>query len=330
MKLSLVHLFSLIVAVPLSACSGEGETMNIREQVTTVEIEIDNEGEKPSVLYTANISSETMFCAGVVNGMEQLGNLSTSSGTFSSGFNATAFLQQGKNHLDVWAVPVGLYQENYDYNENDQCQVTLYGAFEDGTKEEMSSLAVTIEDGKPTVKTSRTYPANHQTPLDRVDGVTDGNLTEFRRPIYIKTIPRWRWVDATPFNENNPEHMKKLYRAYTNLIQLMEKRDFEGLKMAWSLSNREKAKAEAYYSTPDEFFDALGFESTFKRFGDGEVRPRREWHEYTLESFMDGRLVRLKDKRDHSPLRIGSDKQKVGTTFTPYFSLIDGRVVVSR
>ncbi|MCG9785509.1 hypothetical protein L1D52_24760 [Vibrio brasiliensis] len=45
---------------------------------------------------------------------------------------------------------------------------------------------------------------------------------------------------------------------------------------------------------------------------------------------MDGRLVRLKDKRDHSPLRIGSDKQKVGTTFTPYFSLIDGRVVVSR
>ncbi|MCG9785518.1 PAAR domain-containing protein [Vibrio brasiliensis] len=31
MKLSLVHLFSLIVAVPLSACSGEGETMNIRE-----------------------------------------------------------------------------------------------------------------------------------------------------------------------------------------------------------------------------------------------------------------------------------------------------------
>ena len=304
--------------------------MNIREQVTTVEIEIDNEGEKPSVLYTANISSETMFCAGVVNGMEQLGNLSTSSGTFSSGFNATAFLQQGKNHLDVWAVPVGLYQENYDYNENDQCQVTLYGAFEDGTKEEMSSLAVTIEDGKPTVKTSRTYPANHQTPLDRVDGVTDGNLTEFRRPIYIKTIPRWRWVDATPFNENNPEHMKKLYRAYTNLIQLMGKRDFEGLKMAWSLSNREKAKAEAYYSTPDEFFDALGFESTFEKYEDAQVDPRREWHEYSLDSFMGGRLIRLKDKRDHSPLRVSSEKLRRVTSFTPYFSLIDGRVVVSR
>ncbi|MGY2573343.1 glycosyl hydrolase family 26 [Vibrio sp. C8] len=262
--------------------------------------------------------------------MEQLGNLSTSSGTFSSGFNATAFLQQGKNQLDVWAVPVGLYEENYSYSENDQCQVTLYGAFEDGAKQEISSLTVTIEDGKPTVKTSKTYPNNHQTPLDNVEGVTDGHLTEFRRPIYIKTIPKWRWVDATPFNENNPEHMKKLYRAYTNLIRLMEKRDFEGLKMAWSLSNREKAKAEAYNSTPDEFFDALGFESTFNEYDDAQIDPRREWSEYTLESFMDGRMVRLKDKRDHSPLRVSSEKLRRVTSYTPYFSLIDGRIVVSR
>lgn len=320
----------LLSVILLAGCFGDSELMDIREQVSTVGIDIDKEGEKPSVLYTANINSEAIFCGGMVNYMEQLDNLSTRSGTFSSGFNATAFLQQGKNSLDIWSFPIGSYEQDYNYSENDQCQVTLYGAFEGGVKKEISSLTLTIEDGKPTVRTSKTYPANHQTPLDNVDGVTDGNLTEFRRPIHIKTIPKWRWVDATPFDENNPEHMKKLYRAYTNLIQLMEKRDYEGLKMAWSLSNREKAKAEAYYSTPDEFFDALGFESTFERFGDGEVRSRREWPEYKLESFMDGRLVRLKDQREHSPLRIGSDTKKQGTTFTPYFSLIDGRVVISR
>ncbi|MDC5821877.1 glycosyl hydrolase family 26 [Vibrio europaeus] len=262
--------------------------------------------------------------------MEQLDNLSTRSGTFSSGFNATAFLQPGQNSLDIWSFPIGSYEQDYDYRENDQCQVTLYGAFQDGAKEEISSLTLTIEDGKPTAKTSKTYPSNHQTPLDKVDGVTDGNLTEFRRPIHIKTIPTWRWVDATPFNENNPEHMKKLYRAYANLIQLMEQRDFEGLKMAWSLSSREKAKAEAYYSTPDEFFDALGFESTFNEYEDAQIDPRREWPEYTLESFMGGRLVRLKDQRDHSPLRVSSEKLRRVTSYTPYFSLIDGRVVISR
>lgn len=304
--------------------------MDIREQVSTVDIKVDSEGEKPSVLYTANISSETMFCAGVINGMEQLGNLSSSSGTFSSGFNATAFLQPGQNSLDIWSVPVGAYKGDFDYKADDQCQVTLYGAFEDGAKEEMSSLVVTIEDGKPTVKNSKTYPSNHQTPLENVYGSLHHRLTDFSRPIHIKTIPTWRWVDATPFNENNPEHMKKLYRAYTHLIQLMEKRDFEGLKMAWSLSSREKAKAEAYYSTPDDFFDALGFESTFNEYEDAQIDPRREWPEYTLESFMGGRLVRLKDQRDHSPLRVSSEKLRRVTSYTPYFSLIDGRVVISR
>ncbi|TKF25602.1 glycosyl hydrolase family 26 [Vibrio kanaloae] len=262
--------------------------------------------------------------------MEQLGNLSSSSGTFTSGFNATAFLQPGQNSLDIWSVPVGVYKGDFDYKADDQCQVTLYGAFEDGAKEEMSSLVVTIEDGKPTVKNSKTYPSNHQTPLENVNGSLHHRLTEFRRPIHIKTIPKWRWVDATPFNEDNPEHMKKLYRAYTNLIQLMEKRDFEGLKMAWSLSNREKAKAEAYYSTPDGFFDALGFESTFNANEDAHVAPRREWNEYSLKSYMDGKLVRLEDMRESSPLRVWSEQNDLEFTVTPYFSLIDGRVVISR
>ncbi|EGR2438925.1 glycosyl hydrolase family 26, partial [Vibrio cholerae] len=41
--------------------------------------------------------------------MEQLDNLGSDSGTFSSGFNATAFLQPGENELNLWTVPVGAY-----------------------------------------------------------------------------------------------------------------------------------------------------------------------------------------------------------------------------
>ncbi|EGQ8013005.1 glycosyl hydrolase [Vibrio cholerae] len=262
--------------------------------------------------------------------MEQLDNLGSDSGTFSSGFNATAFLQPGENELNLWTVPVGAYNGDFTYHENDRCELTIFGAFPDGNKQELSNLTATIIDGKPNVKTSTIYPDNHKTPLANVDGVTPYRRTIFTRPIYVKTIPRWRWVDATPIREDNPEQMKQLYRAYTNLLTLMEKRDFEGLKMAWSLSNREKAMAEAYYSTPDEFFDAVGFESTFERYGDGEVRPRREWHEYKLKSYMGGRLVRLEDTRGHSPLRIGSTKNDLVYSPTPYFSMIDERVVVSR
>ncbi|MGL5109884.1 MAG: glycosyl hydrolase family 26, partial [Vibrio ordalii] len=140
----------------------------------------------------------------------------------------------------------------------------------------------------------------------------------------------WRWVDATPIREDNPEQMKQLYRAYSNLIELMEKRDFEGLKMAWSLAMREKAKADGYFAKPEDFYDAVGFEEKFSQYPDAQVEPRKDWSEYNLESHMDGRLVRLKDKRSHSPLRIGSVKMNLISSPTPYFSMIDGRVVVSR
>ncbi|GHX99204.1 glycosyl hydrolase family 26 [Vibrio cholerae] len=89
--------------------------MPIREQVSTVSITIDKEGEKPPVLYTANINSKTIFCGGMINGMEQLDNLSSDSGTFSSGFNATAFLQPGENELNLWTVPVGAYNGDFTY-----------------------------------------------------------------------------------------------------------------------------------------------------------------------------------------------------------------------
>jgi hypothetical protein len=316
--------------VMLAACSGDNELMNIREQVSTVDIQIENEGQKPDVLYTTNIQSETVYCFAAFNKMDMLDNLKTSSGTFSSGFNPTAYLQPGDNVLNLDVVPIGVYEQDDTYRPDDQCEMTLYGAFPDGKKVEISSLHVTVEDGKPTTKTSKDYPSNHQTPLNDVAGHLDGHLTEFSRPFKVKSIPRWRWVDATPIREDNPEQMKLLYRAYTDLIKLMEARDFEGLKMAYSLSMREHAKADGYFSSADEFYKGVAFEPTFKEWDDAAVRPRRDWSEYILESRMDGRLVRLADKRGHSPLRIGSTKNDLVTSPTPYFSMIDGRVVVSR
>ena len=304
--------------------------MSIREQVSTVDISIENEGPKPEVIYTTNIRAQTVYCFGLFNKMQMLDNLKTSSGTFSSGFNPTAYLQPGENSLDLYTAPIGLYERDYTYHDDDQCEMTLYGAFPNGEKEEMSSLHITIEEGKPTAKASKTYPANHQTPLNDVEGEVEGRATKFARPVNIKTIPRWRWVDATPIREDNPEQMKQLYRAYSNLIELMEKRDFEGLKMAYSLSMREHAKADGYFANPEDFYGAGDVESKFSKWEDAAVRDRKDWSEYALESYMGGRLVRLMDNRSHSPLRIGSTKNDLIYSITPYFSMIDGRVVVSR
>ncbi|OOF29371.1 glycosyl hydrolase family 26 [Salinivibrio sp. IB872] len=262
--------------------------------------------------------------------MDAIDNLSSTAATFSSGFNATAYLQPGENQINMRVLPSGAYEDDFTYRADDTCQVTLYGAFPDGTKKEISNLTATVEDGKPTIKDSTTYPANHQSPLVNVDGSVRGPVTKFSRPIHIKTLPRWRWVDATPFDEDNPKHMKMLRRAYSHLITLLEKRDFEGLKMAWSLSNREKAKAEAYMTEPDEFFDVMDLPGKFERADDARVEPRFDWHKYTVKSFMDGRLVRLEDDIGDSPLRIISLEQDSRYTATPFFAIIDGRMVIAR
>ncbi|OOE49108.1 glycosyl hydrolase family 26 [Salinivibrio kushneri] len=262
--------------------------------------------------------------------MEAIDNLSSAAATFSSGFNATAYLQPGKNQLGIMVSPSGVYDDDLTYRADDTCQVTLYGAFPDGTKKEISNLTVTVEDGKPTIKDSTTYPANHQSSLVNVDGVEQGYVIEFSRPVHIKTLPRWRWVDATPFDEDNPKHMKMLRRAYSNLTTLLEKRDFEGLKMAWSLASREQAKAEAYMVGPNEYFEVKDIPGKFERADDAHVKPRREWHEYTVKSYMDGKLVKLEDQRGHSPLRILSVEQNSLYSTTPLFSIIDGRMVIAR
>ncbi|EKF9774443.1 glycosyl hydrolase family 26, partial [Vibrio cholerae] len=97
--------------------------------------------------------------------MQMLDNLKTHSGTFSSGFNPTAYLQPGDNTLDMSVAPIGVYDEDLTYRTDDQCEMTLYGASPDGSKEEISSLITTIVDAKPTIKESKHYPAHHQTPL---------------------------------------------------------------------------------------------------------------------------------------------------------------------
>ncbi|OOF30224.1 glycosyl hydrolase family 26, partial [Salinivibrio costicola subsp. alcaliphilus] len=83
-----------------------------REQVSTVDIEIDNEGENPPVLYTANIRSQTIYCFGVINNIDAIDNLGSTAATFSSGFNATAYLQPGENHLELGTVPSGAYEDD--------------------------------------------------------------------------------------------------------------------------------------------------------------------------------------------------------------------------
>ncbi|KAA1203430.1 glycosyl hydrolase family 26, partial [Vibrio cholerae] len=54
MRLNLLLPIIGCLVITLSACSRESDLMPIREQVSTVDVKIENEGQKPEVIYTAN------------------------------------------------------------------------------------------------------------------------------------------------------------------------------------------------------------------------------------------------------------------------------------
>ncbi|KEA65586.1 hypothetical protein ADIMK_0212 [Marinobacterium lacunae] len=297
--------------------------------MSTDNVNIDREGLPPEVIYVVNMTSKEMYCGGLINGMEQLDNLSTKSGTVMMGFNATAFLKKGVNKMELGVVPLDARNGMEAHREGARCETTLKAAFKDNDDVELTSLLATEESGVPTIKSSKLYPDEHKSPLVKLEGETDGYLTMFEREFYVKTIPEWAWTRATPFVEER-ENMKMLRKAYTDLLELIRKKDFKALEAAWSLSSREKAMAEGYQSTPEEFYSAVAIESGFSLYEDVVVKPIGDWGDYKLKSFMGGKLVRLENSRGSSPLRIFSESHDWLRTFTPYFSLIDGRLVISR
>lgn len=313
------------MSVFISGCSHEESV----HRMSTEDIIVPNVDAPLPVMYVSNMQSEKMFCYIIANDMRQIDNSSSDYGDAMTGANLTAFLQPGKNDLQVAVVPGGAYDGERIHRDNGKCTVSVSGAFENGVKAELTSITVTAEDGKATAKTSKSYHAKHQSPLPDFDGVVEGYATTFTRNLYIKTIPTWAWTQAKPFTET-PENMKKLRNAYKDLYRMMEARDFKGLEAAWSLSNREKSIAEGHQLTPNEVFKQVGFESGFKMADDAYVMPPRAWEDYKLKLYAGGRLVRLEDKGEASPLRIGSNKINRQRSLTPYFSFINGRLVVSR
>ncbi|MGF1708673.1 glycosyl hydrolase family 26 [Enterovibrio baiacu] len=311
--------------IPFFLLTGCSDNMSL----STENIVVPDEGTPPTILYTVTMNSEKMFGGVFINEMEQLDNLSTDEGDVMTGFNATAFLEPGINGIGLLVASADVYEQKKEHRPEGQFGAVLSAVTRENHNTELTSLNISVDDGKPTAKTSETYPAKHQTELTDFNGVTEGYATTFNRQFFIKTIPEWNWVRASPFVENG-DNMKKLYRAYSELHQMIENKKFSSLKAAWSLSSREKAMAEGYSSTADEFYRAVGIESSFEDHPDIYVEPIGEWSDYTLVSFANGRLVRLVDSRDSSPLRLVSPKEDLLITFLPYFSIIDGRVVISR
>ncbi|WP_157582127.1 hypothetical protein [Shewanella woodyi] len=271
--------------------------------------------------YLASFNTKKSYCFSTVNGVPTSRNTFTSSGTISTGFNITSIIENGTNSMSVQMVALEA-PDNLDLELDSSCEL-LISANSKKNRYNITSVIATADDKlQPTGRSTPEYSGNNHVGPVKEDFMHDSYLYEVQRTFEAKGIPQWKWTTATSFVDTK-ENVQKLKDKYLDIWLLLKNKDLDVIKHESQISNQEMAHTEGM--SPDEWWDTLSVKEMLS--SDKSIIPIR-WDEYELKTYNKGRLVRFEDMDGDSPLRVEyNDRIK---TYNPYFSLINGKLVVTR
>lgn len=276
--------------------------------------------------FLVSFKTNKSTCILRINDFPAINSTKARLGTMSAGYNTTAFLANGKNRIELLMGP----QKNDDPR-------TLFS--------DSSCMAIISKDTRDSSKVIASYKLNvdKEGSITAVDSSVDDSgklegrvfegytknkndfgLYKLESEFYVTGLPRWKWVDATPVTEQD---IPKIKKAYENIWMMMKNHDVENLKSITRISNEETAYAEG--TTLGMMFISTNFPS---RVLDDKLTPLSiDWSRYKLIKYRDGRLFRMGvGFIQNSPLKFQDSDGNVVFTYNPYFSIIDGKVVLVR
>ncbi|SUP83974.1 hypothetical protein [Yersinia pseudotuberculosis] len=157
-----------------------------------------------------------------------------------------------------------------------------------------------------------------------IEAPVKGSITyKITRDFTVQGLPDWVWSKAVPF-EPTIENMAKLRQAYTELAQLILNKDKVGIQRITQISFSEQEAAEGV--KPGSWYDSLDFDKFLPQVF--SVDPIK-WESFDLVSVNDGRLVKLEHK-GNPPTGFLDKEGKYVFSYAPYFSLINGKIVLTR
>ncbi|MQL50568.1 hypothetical protein GEA64_22605 [Photorhabdus khanii] len=282
------------------------------------------------VKYIAYLESSRVLCRFKVNEITTLDNFSSISGTISTGYNIAPLLQNGKNILSLDMGPLSARDDKYVYKERDaECKVRLV-RITPYQSDEVTNIITSVVDKNGILEPNSIQSINFNTDTAQSSKITEKEYPgEFyyhtERTVILNDLPIWAWTTATSLPETaaSTELVKK---AYEDIWQIMKNKDLAALQSAAKLMLYEHAQAND--STEQSYFDSLDFKDDFNN---GYQAVPIDWNKYKLARYMEGRLFRFEvEHGSPSPLLIRDKDGKNGRTFSPFFSLINGKVVISR
>ncbi|WP_244866751.1 hypothetical protein [Photorhabdus heterorhabditis] len=283
------------------------------------------------VKYITYLETNRAYCVLRVNGIYTLSNLGSRTGTISTGYNIAPLLRNGKNTIYIEMAPFIDVDEKYVYQEKGtECKVKLVRVtpYE---SDEMTNIITSVADKNGTLEPTSMKSVNFNVDTANYSKIKEKDLKGrgfyyAERTVTLNDLPVWAWTTAMPLPETeiSTELVKK---AYEDIWQILKNQDLTALKSAYQLTLHEESQAND--STEQIDFDSLDFKHYFDK---GYQAVPIDWSKYKLVRYMDGRLFRFEVKDGiQSPLLIeDKNNSENGQTFNPLFSLINGKVVISR
>ncbi|MCW7550173.1 hypothetical protein OO184_20110 [Photorhabdus sp. APURE] len=282
------------------------------------------------VKYITYLETNRARCVLKVNGIYTLSNLNSMTGTISTGYNVAPLLQNGKNTIRIEMAPFSNAEEGYIYKDkNAECKVRLV-RMTPYQSDEITNIIAGVADKNGIAEPNSMKSVNFNTDTVLYSKITEKNLKDegfyyAERTIALNGLPVWAWTMATPLPETETS-IELVKKAYEDIWEIMKNKDSVALQSVAKLMLYEHAQANN--STEQSYFDSLGFKEDFDN---GYQAIPIDWSKYKLVRYMGSRLFRFQiGDSNKSPLLIRDKDGKNGRTFSPYFSLINGKVVISR
>lgn len=261
-----------------------------------------------------------------VNDIPAIENTRILSGTISAGLNASAMLGSGNNKIEILMGAQDIDEPNKTLYPDSSCELIISKDTKD-LHTEIAKFKLTVNDKHEiTARESLhydggTYNSKVIEGNENLDGYV---LHKLNSNLIVHNLPLWTWEKATPVTEKD---LPMIRQAYEKMWWMMQSRDINGLKEIAKISSSEMAYAEG--TTTGMMFVSTDFPAHVL---DKSLTPAPiDWNLYKLITYNHGRLFRMGvGYFQNSPLRFQNSNGKIVFAYRPYFSMINGQVVLVR
>ncbi len=279
------------------------------------------------IKYLVSFKTKRSACMVRVNGFPVFDNFTYSSGTIAAGDNITSFIENGKNRIEVLMGSVDSQDRDTLFSDS-ECEFTITRDTINSS-ENVTTVKLSVDDEKNIIATSSSSydGSRHEGRIIEEQLPEDSwlYLHRFYRDIEFSGIKTWSWVDADRVvSEKDLPAIQDIYRE---IWQAMKDKDVNTLKKMAAISNEEMGNAEGI--SPDIVFESYDLPRNVL---DMNLTPiDLEWKKYKLTTYCNGRVFRLSSGiYENSPLRLKNKNNEIVYSYTPYFSIINDKVVIVR